>query len=169
MAEIDFDKLREEIKFDDDPKPASPIGSGNSAPNKSAAKKAPPKPVGRPTKEAQTTAKQKEVQEEIEGFLAIIGVGLTMQDKHPDGSSCGDLFIGYDEEAMEIVMAPQGRGLAIALAKLDNKYVNSFFASTDSVSKYLALAMALQPFAMSVASAHMNRGVKSTNGADTLV
>lgn len=145
---FDFSK----IKFDD----SSTVSKlADPAPKKAPAKKTTGKlnspGPGRPTKQSRI----KEMQEEIIGFMSIAALPLKMRDRHPDGTSCGDMFI---TEEMEPTAILSDWAFKFAVIGVDNKYISKFFDMGDDVSKYLMLAMATQPFVMGAIGYHMNRG-----------
>lgn len=142
-----------QLSFADEPKLADPAPK----PSKSVPRKATAKPVkntgGRPSK----AGKIADMQEEIEGFLMLIGVPLKMRDVHPDGSSCGDMFVNLDDNGLHLSAEAIRWANAFATVGVDNSYIQKFFQMGDGASKWLGLAFATQPFIIGFASAHVGQ------------
>lgn len=146
MSDFDLSqiKLGEDLKplsaeeiaaMADDPPKQKPT------PKKAAPKKTTNRSPGRPTKQSAI----QELEEEISGFLMLAGTTILMRDKHPDGSSCGELFITPTFE-----LAPEAANLAekLAIVGVDNKYIKKFFDLGGETGKWMMLALAFQPFIM---------------------
>src|SRR5947208_2735522 len=144
--EIDFSKIESEIKFNspgilEDPKPKTKA-------TKSAPRSTNARGPGRPSK----TSAIKEMQEEIEGFLMMIAMPLKMRDHHPDGSSCADMFVDFDNG--KLTDEAKTWAEAFATIGVDNKVIKNFFDMGDGVAKWAKLFFASQPFVMGMIWSH---------------
>jgi hypothetical protein len=157
--EIDFESVKfisPEVKEKDflDPEPKT------ARPTKSAPRSASKKP---PSKSAAGTGRKTaavgELQESIEGFLMLLALPLKMRDIHdPEtGESCGDLFIEFNEGALQVTPEARNWAHALAVVGVDNKYISAIFGMGDDVGKWMQLALASQVLFTPVISAHVGR------------
>lgn len=154
-----------EIKFDSDPAPkeskAQVPTQGKTTTNRGT-RKPPPN---------RKDAEKAEMAEEIQGFLMLLGMPLSMRDRHEDGTSCADMFIQYDPNKNKIEMTPDALAWSNAFAEIgiENKWIKRFFSMGDGASKWLTLAVATQPFVVSVLSNHpITRGARHYAGDSSL-
>lgn len=158
MPELSLDDFK--ASLDKDAPPAEKRGTTR--------KINPANPPGRPT----NASKQKQLQEEIEGYLVLMGMPLLLRDRHANGSSCGDLFVKQDEKTGLPDCSPEAKQLASVIAQLGMKYdvIRKFFESTDGISLWLQLGMALYPFVITPYYAHFVNAeeVTGVNPASTV-
>lgn len=146
QPEIDFSA----ISFNDDSKLKDP--PPKSSPIKKTTAKRPSSGPGRPTK----ASKINEMKEEITGLITMLAIPLKMRDRHSDGSSCADLFLNPET----LGLTPEADRFAeqLAVVGVDNKFITKFFDMGDGATKWLMLAMSVQPLAMGIILNHRGGG-----------
>lgn len=157
--EIDLDKINFGGGRQPDPKPKSPTAKRESA-----------RSVGRPSK----NAKQSELQNEIESVIKLALLPIVMRDVHviveegktPEFFSCGNVYVEASPKE-GYVLTVEGKQLAAAMAAIviDSPFLMKIFTMGDEFGKWVALLMALQPFAMTVYHNHIT--VKRTEHVDS--
>lgn len=107
---------------------------------------------GRPSSESKLT----DVRSEIGQLIKFTAFPVKMRDAHPDGSSCADMLIYYDEKKKKTELTQEGSNLADALAAIviDSPFLMKMLQSGDLFGKWGALAMALYPIGMAVYENH---------------
>lgn len=130
------------------------------------------RPVGRPS----TTAKLKEVQDEIENLLLLMLLPVLLRDSHiavdetgqPVGEpfTCADVYCTFDMRKGKPVLTADGVKLAEAMAAIifESPFLMKVLQSGDSWGKYLKLFMALQPGYMAVIHNHVQNRQRNYGG-----
>lgn len=128
-------------------------------PKKSTPKKTASRPVGRPSNKS----KLQDVQDEIESIMKLAFLPMLMKDVHiieENGQqvffSCANVYVEFDP-AKGSVLTTEGKRFANAMAAIvvDSPFLLKMLTMGDDFGKWLALLLAIQPFAMTVFNNHV--------------
>lgn len=130
------------------------------------------RPVGRPS----TTSKLAEIQQELASILKLALMPALMRDMHPvydlqgnatgEYISCASVYVEFDLKKGKPELTKDGETLCEALAVIvfDSPFLMKVINSGDTMGKWIKLAMALNPFVMTVYHNHVRMRNVSING-----
>ncbi len=130
------------------------------APKSTTAKKTTSRSVGRPSK----TSKANEIRNELESIMKLALLPLFMRDIHVieddkgniEYYSCANVYLTFDEK-QGTVLTSDGKRLCEAMAAVvvDSPFLMKMLTMGDEFGKWVGLALALQPFAMTIFTNHI--------------